>query len=134
MQKVTQKRVLFISWLFWHYHEALKEIILRWRDFLRFNLYYFSTFDLMRTLFSPWRGYKSTYGRGFDAAVYAEAILFNTFSRLIGGICRLILIIISIIVELFVFVIGLLLVIGWLLMPVIIFVGLFNFIEWLISS
>lgn len=133
MIKVTEKKGFFVSWIVWHYVVVLKEIILSWKDFLFFNLNYFSIFRLLTTFFSPWRKYKTSYGRGFDLKRYAEAIIFNTFSRLIGMIMRIFLIITGVLTEIFIFITGILFVVFWLFIPVIIITGLFLSIRWILT-
>ncbi len=134
MIKVTERKSIFVSWISWHYVIVLQEILLRWQDFLRFSFNYFSVFRLMQTFFSPWHKYQTSYGRGFDIKRYAEIIIFNTFSRLIGMAMRMMLIIIGIFAEIFVAFVGFFLLFFWVLIPFIVSGGLFLSIKWILSS
>ena len=62
----------FTTWIRWQYVEsprALKHII---KNFLHFNLSFFSISLLLKTLFYPWRKYHESYGRGFDLKKFLD--------------------------------------------------------------
>ena len=118
------KNNIFTFWLAWHFWEVPKEIVAGWKNFLLFNLESFSIVLLVKTLFSYWHKYSWSYGRGFDFKVYLEAALSNLISRIIGAIIRIILIVIGIVSELFIFFAGLIILLAWLLLPFIIIVGI----------
>ncbi len=98
---------------------------------MRFNRDYFSIPFLLKTLFSPWRRYSFSYGRGFDIGRYLEALVFNAFSRIMGAIMRITVIITGILLQLLIFFLGILLIIIWLLLPIITIIGLFFPLRWL---
>jgi len=131
MWKVVEKRNIFSSWLLWHYVVALKEIYQRWRDFLRFSLDYFSIPFLLKTIFSPWRKYKVSYGKGFDIAKILEAFGFNAFSRLLGVVIRTTVIFIGLLTEILIVFFGIFIIFSWILLPLITFLGLFLSLQWL---
>ena len=116
--------IIFL-WLFWHFFEAPKEILRAWRNFLLFNLNYFSIPLLIKTFFYPWRKYKWSFGRGFDPGRYFETALSNLFSRGIGMILRSILVLIGLVVEIFVIFTGLLVFFGWLILPLFLIAGIY---------
>jgi len=118
-----QKNIL-ILWINWHFVEASREILKAWKNFLLFNLNYFSIPSLLKTLFSHWRRYRWSYGRGFDIKRYLETAFSNLFSRGIGLVMRSFLIFIGLIVEIFVFLIGAVIFISWVLLPILLIVGL----------
>jgi len=118
-----QKNIL-TSWLYWHFVEAPKEILKGWKNFLLFNLNYFSVPLLLKTLFSPWRRYSWSYGRGFNISRYLEVALSNVFSRSVGLVMRIVLVCIGLVVEVFIVVAGLIIFLGWVLLPAFLIVGL----------
>ncbi len=125
MQEIGQKQNIFWQWLSWHFFDVSRAILRAWKNFLLFNLNYFSVPILFKTFFSYWRKYKWSYGRGFDLRRYFEAFTFNLISRILGAIVRSILIFIGINVEIFIFIGGLAVFLGWLLLPAFLIIGLF---------
>jgi len=124
MQEIGQKQNIFWQWLSWHFFEIPKAILRAWKNFLLFNLNYFSVPILFKTFFSYWRRYKWSYGRGFDLRRYLEAFTFNLISRILGAIVRSILIFIGINIEIFIVISGLLVFLGWIVLPVLLIAGL----------
>jgi len=117
------QNILF-QYLTWHYVDQVRGILLAWKNFLRFNLNYFSISLLLKTLFSHWRKYQWSYGRGFDIKRYAEVFFSNLISRVIGAIIRFFLILIGVVAEIFIVLAGIIVFLGWLLLPVLLLAGL----------
>mgnify|MGYP001562623821 CR=1 FL=1 len=117
------KNIVFL-WLSWQFFEVPKELLKGWKNFLLFNLNYFSISLLFKTLFSPWRKYKWSYGKGFDIGRYLEAFFSNLISRVLGAIVRSFLLLIGLIAEIFIVFAGLIVFIGWLIMPAFLIAGL----------
>jgi len=117
------QNILF-QYLTWHYVDQVRGILLAWKNFLRFNLNYFSISLLLKTLFSHWRKYQWSYGRGFDIKRYAEVFFSNLISRVIGAIIRFFLILIGVAAEIFIVLAGIIVFLGWLLLPVLLLAGL----------
>jgi hypothetical protein len=115
---------IFFQYLFWQFWEVPKDILIGWKNFLKFGLNYFSLFLLLRTLFSPWRHYSWAYPRGFDIGKYFEVFISNLTSRILGAVLRIFLIISGILVEIFIFFAGVLIFIGWLIGPGLLIAGL----------
>ena len=115
---------ILIQYLIWYFFDVPKEVLRGWKNFLLFNLNYFSLPLLFKTLFSHWRQYKWGYGRGFDAWRYFETFFSNLISRVLGAIMRTFLILIGILTEILIFISGLILFLGWLLLPVFLIGGL----------
>lgn len=107
----------------WHYWERVKLIIKAWENYLVFNPRYFSMSFLSRTLFSYWRQYHYSYGRGLDLQRYFEAFTFNMISRILGAISRLLLLFIGAAMEVLIFVGGLLTLVLWLTLPFLLLFG-----------
>ncbi|MDP2951165.1 MAG: hypothetical protein Q8N55_02150 [bacterium] len=108
---------IIIKWLKWHYIDAFKGILNAWGNFLWFNLEHFSVKGLLKSLFSHWRGDKSSYGRGFDLRVFLTSLLFNLISRILGAIMRTIVILFALILEGIIFGLGVVILLVWLLLP-----------------
>ncbi|PIY89349.1 MAG: hypothetical protein COY73_01130 [Candidatus Nealsonbacteria bacterium CG_4_10_14_0_8_um_filter_37_14] len=117
------QNILF-QYLTWHYVDQVRGILLAWKNFLRFNLNYFSISLLLKTLFSHWRKYQWSYGRGFDIKRYAEVFFSNLISRVIGAIIRFFLILIGVVAEIIIVLAGIIVFLGWLLLPVLLLAGL----------
>jgi hypothetical protein len=110
------KKVLGL-YLKWHYSDRVKAILRGWRDFLKFNFYYFSVPLLLKTLFSPWRKYRWAYGNALDFKVNVEVFLSNLISRALGAIVRSFLIIIGLATEAAILVFGIMAVFLWTTLP-----------------
>jgi hypothetical protein len=115
---------IFIQFIEWHFLEMPQEILRLWRNFLRFNLNYFSLSLLAKTLFSHWRRHHYSYGRGFDFKRYLEVWSFNAISRGLGAIVRSILIVTGLLSEIFIILVGLIIFLIWLILPVLLILGL----------
>ena len=116
---------IFIQYFQWQFADVPKNVLKAWKNCLKFNLNYWSVPLLLRTLFSHWRRYKYSYGKGFDFKRYFEVFTFNMISRVLGAILRSVLITIGLATEIFVFLTGLIVILGWLILPFILLVGLF---------
>lgn len=115
---------IFAQYLVWHFFDMRKEIAKAWSNYLRFFLNFFSTPFLLKTLFAPWHGLLWSYGRGFSFSRYAETIISNLFSRTIGAIIRITLLVIGLIAEVFIFFLGAIIFLSWLFLPALLFVAL----------
>jgi len=119
------QNILF-QYFIWQFFEAPKEILKAWRNFLKFNLNYFSIFLLLKTLFSPWRRYQMSYGKGFDIGRYLEAFFSNLIFRLLGAIVRSFLIVIGLLAEIFIVFCGIIIFLGWLILPILLVLGIYH--------
>lgn len=124
MVQLTENQNIVFQWFCWQFFEAPKGILKGWKNFLSFNLGYFSIFLLSRTLFSPWRRYQVSYGRGFDIAKYLEAFFSNLIFRILGAIIRIFIIITGLLIEILIFFAGVIVFFGWLMLPVFLIAGL----------
>jgi len=110
---------ILIQYLIWHFFDVPREILRAWRNFLKFNLNYFSVISLLKTLFSPWRRYTWSRGRGFSVSDYLEVLFSNFISRIIGAIMRSFLIFIGIFAEILIIFVGFFIFLGWFILPII---------------
>ena len=116
---------ILIQYFVWHFFDAPKGILAGWKNCLKFNLNYWSVPLLTKTLFSHWRRYKYSYGRGFSFTRYFEVFTFNIISRVIGALMRSILIILGIITEVFVFLAGAIVILFWLILIPLLCLGIY---------
>jgi len=117
------RSLLFLSYLKWHYLDATRDILKGWGNILRFNLNYFSVFLLLRTLFSPWRGIQWQKRKGFYPGDMLFTLMSNLISRVLGAIVRSFLIVAGLLGEVIFFALGASLIIFWLFLPFLIFMG-----------
>jgi len=108
---------IIVMWFLWHFYEMPKFLVLVWKNYLLFGLDYFSINLLFKTLFSPWRKYKWIYPKGFDIKEFFNTLISNAFSRILGAVCRMFLIVIGSFVQVFIFATGIFLITLWFLTP-----------------
>jgi len=125
MKAADKENIIFV-WIIWYFSEMPENLIKAWKNFLRFNLYYFSIPLLASTIFAPWRKYTWEYPRGFDLKIYTETFISNITSRFLGSLVRITLIITGLITEVFIFFAGAILLLLWMLSPVVL-IGLVIF-------
>ena len=121
---ISKQDNIITMWFLWHFYEMPKFLLLVWKNYISFGANFFSVPILIKTIFSPWRRYKWRYPKGFDIGEFFSTLISNVFSRIIGTILRLVLIIIGIFLQVFVAIAGLIIFAGWLLIPFIIIAGL----------
>jgi len=109
------------TYITWHFWEVPRQFVVGWFTVLGFALNYFSVPQLLRTFFAPWRRYHESYGKGFRPKRYFEAFTLNTMSRSVGMVLRTVFILLGTLLELVLFVGGLVLLLVWLAAP---FLGL----------
>ena len=124
------KLLSVVPYLFvWHYTTALTHFLILWKDFFWFVTNYFSFKVLFRTLFAPYKRLTEKYKGGLDIGDFFESIVINTLMRFIGFGIRVIVISLGILALLGVFVIGLISLVVWLVLPFLLvfifFTGLF---------
>jgi len=124
MEEVVRKQNIFFQWIFWHFFDMPRNILVTWRGFLRFYLDYFSIHLLIKTFFSHWRKYKWSYGRGFDFGRYFEAFISNLISRTLGAFLRSFLILTGILAEIFIIFVGAMVFLLWIILPALLIGGL----------
>ena len=115
---------IFLQYLIWQFFDMPRNILRAWRNFLKFNLNYFSVPLLIRSFFSPWRRYSVPYGRGFDIGKYFETLISNLIFRFLGAAMRSFLIIGGLIFEVLIIFAGIIIFLSWLVLPAILILGL----------
>lgn len=113
-------------WLYWHFVKIPRGIIEAWKNFLWFDLNYFSVPLTLKTFFSPWRKYSWVYPRGFEISTYLEVFLSNLISRLLGAFVRSFVLVAAFLLEIIVFLGGAAILFLWIISPLL-FIILFLF-------
>ncbi len=127
MEIVNQKNIISL-WFSWYFVEMPKFLFGVWKNYILFASNYFSLPLLLRSLFSPWRKYRWNYTKGFDLGNFFSTLISNIFSRIIGAVMRIALIVVGILFQIFVLIAGLVVILFWVLLPVIIASGLILFL------
>jgi hypothetical protein len=104
----------------WYYGEAMKDVLLGWKNYIIFATQYFSIPLLFKTLFAPWKRDITKKPRGFDVKKFFEYLAFNAISRTIGLIIRFFTIIVGIIFLILTIIAGAIFFVLWLILPLII--------------
>jgi len=118
-----QSNSIIIGWVKWHFAEVPASLLKAWKNYLDFSSNYFSVDLLLKTFFSPWRRYRWEYPKNFDIFGFFSTAVSNFFSRILGAIMRIALVITGIVCEIFVVVAGLFVILLWYLVPLIIVSG-----------
>lgn len=117
---------IVFQYIFWQIFEVPKNIFKAWKNFFLFYLNYFSIPELVKTFFSHWRRYRWEYPKGFELGIYFEVFFSNLISRSLGVVLRTFLIIAGLIWEIFIIFSGLLVLIGWFLLPILLILVLWH--------
>ena len=118
------KQNIIYQYIVWYFFDVPKEILRGWRNYILFYSNYFSVPTLLKTFFSHWRRYYSSYGKGFSIARYSEAFVFNMMSRIIGAILRVFFIVAGVLAEILIFILGVIIFLAWFLLPLVLISGL----------
>lgn len=127
--EVSGRENIFVMWFLWHFYEMPKFLFRAWKNYILFGINSFSVSLLLKTLFSPWRRYNWSYPKTFDIKEFFSTLVSNIFSRILGAICRVMLILAGLIFQFFIIIAGIIVILFWFLIPFIIVAGiLFVFI------
>lgn len=116
---------IFFLFFSWYFIEEPREIFRIWKNFLKFNLEYFSIVLLLKTFLAPWRRYKMSYGRGFDISRYLESFFSNLIFRMLGMVVRTVLILLGLLSQIFIIFLGIIVFIWWFFLPLFLILGLY---------
>src|SRR4051812_2460147 len=108
-------KLMLLSFFSWWYGAGWKQVINNFGPRLQRTADSFSVQQLVRTLFAPWRRIISNPGRSLDDKLRAWAD--NMFSRVIGFIVRLLVLLAALIVIIFISILTLVEVVAWPLVP-----------------
>jgi small-conductance mechanosensitive channel len=125
METAAKKQNIILQFLSFQFFDVPREILRGWKNFLLFNLNFFSIPLLIKTLFAYWRRYHWTKSRGFDIGESIEVALSNLISRVLGAIVRIFFIIFGLAAEAFIILSGIVVFLGWLVLPAFMVFGIF---------
>ena len=117
MREVFHKKSFILLWLEWHFFCVPKEIIKGWKNFLVFNLNFFSIGFLFKTIFSYWHKYRWYYDKTFSFKNRINVLFSNFVSRFLGALIRFLLIVIGLLIEFLIILVGIFVLIVWILVP-----------------
>lgn len=107
-----------MQFLNWHYSFGVEYYIKSWRSNVAWIHHYFSLPLLVSTLFAPWKRLVIVDKKpGFDLSRWFETVSYNTVSRLIGFLTRLVLIFVALLTLLIAFIGGFIGFLFWLALP-----------------
>lgn len=129
MAQASYKQSIPISWFTWHFFEMPVFLFEAWKNYLSFGIDYFSIPLLLKTLLSPWRQYRWRYPRGFDIGGYVGTFISNMFSRALGAVARVVLVLAGIVTQLVIVIAGMVAIAVWLVMPFV-----FIFLIWFLAT
>jgi len=115
---------LLVVWAKWQFNEVPNFLLGVWNNYIMFASNYFSLPILFKTFFSPWRKYRWRYPKSWDVKEFFNTLISNLFSRVIGAVMRLFLIVFGILFQIFILLAGSVMFLLWLFMPIIIIAGL----------
>lgn len=118
------KNNIFVEWALWQFVEMPNFLFAVWKNYFLFAVNYFSAPVLLKTFFSPWKKYNWQYPKNFDISLYAQTFVSNTFSRFLGALMRIALLIIGAFFQAFVAVAGFFVLLAWTMIPFIALIGL----------
>jgi hypothetical protein len=121
--EVSSKKNIITLWFVWQFYEMPKFLLGIWKNYILFASNYFSLPVLLKSLFSPWRKYRWDYPKGINVTGFLNTLISNSFSRFMGALMRILLIVCGILFQIFVLAVGLLVFLFWILVPFIIIAG-----------
>jgi hypothetical protein len=124
MEKVFREKSFISLWFQWHFFCVPKKIIKGWKNFLIFNLDFFSIRFLFKTIFSYWHKYRWCYDKSFSFKNRLNVLFSNFISRFLGFLIRILIIIFGLAVEFFIILIGFFILIAWVLIPFLLMIGI----------
>lgn len=124
---MTQSKNIFTEWLLWHFYQVPRFLLQVWENYILFALNYFSLPTLLKSLFAPWRRYKWNYPKAFDVGEFFSTLISNIFSRFLGALMRVVLIIFGILFQIFVILSGAIIFLLWIFVPFIAIAGIIFF-------
>lgn len=111
------------NFFYWYYNDGIHELLEIWKNHLFFVWRNYSILELFRTLFSPWRrDVTNKNWRGLHPLKTLEIIFDNLFSRLIGALVRILIILFGLIVFAVVLILGIVATFIWISAPLLVIV------------
>jgi len=117
--------LLILEYFSFQFIETPKKFFHIFKNLIWFGFNFLSINYCFKTLFEPWRKVAWDYKRGFDLANRIDIFISNTFSRFVGFIMRLFIIIGFLIYEISIIILGLLFILISILLPFLAILGIF---------
>ena len=117
--------LLILEYFSFQFIETPKKIFNIFKNLIWFGVNFLSIKYCFQTLFQPWRRIVWDYKRGFDLGNRIDILVSNTFSRFLGLIMRLSIIIAFVIYEVFIILLGAFLILFRILIPFLAILGIF---------
>lgn len=126
--KICYNRSMPMAIVFWrwYYGEAVKNVLLAWKNYIIFASNYFSIPLLLRTLFAPWKRDITRKPKGLDFKKLFEYFAFNLISSGLGFLVRFVTVCVGIISLIATVIVGAIFFVFWVFLPLIL-VGLLIF-------
>ncbi len=118
--EISKRQPIILQWLAWHFFQMPADLVLVWKNYIFFVAGYFSIPLLLSTLLSPWRHTAFASSKRFDMGEFFGNLIANAFSRVIGAVLRLALILAGLVAQVIVIALGALAIIFCLVVPFIV--------------
>lgn len=123
MAEISLEENTIISWLSWQFYQMPRFLFKVWNNYFIFVTNFFSLSLLLKTFFAPWRKYRWSYPKGLDVGAFFSTLISNIFSRFLGALMRVVLIITGIFFQVFIAIFGAVAILLWYAVPFIIIGG-----------
>lgn len=110
--------MIIFEWFGWWYTDGYRDLVGRIRDRIIRAWHYFSVSLLLKTLFAPWKRIITYPGKSIQERL--RSAIDNLVSRLVGFGVRVIVIFTAIIVVVITTLVGVVLLVGWPLAPILV--------------
>lgn len=110
---------IILAYFYWYYIERTQDMVVVFKDYFRYWIFFFSIKQTLRSLFAPWKMIDAAGTNSYDIKVILESFFSNIFSRFMGFFMRSILIAFFIAIELLTVLLGVVFLIAWIFAPLI---------------
>ena len=111
---------LFLDYIVWHYTRGLLDLLGICGNFIYFTWHYFSIKQLAITFFTPWRRLGDITSRRWDLFEVFSSFVVTACMRVVGILLRGVTIVLGLISLVAVFVLEIVTLVAWIIMPAIV--------------
>lgn len=108
------------QYVLWHYSRGVRDCIVLWSNIIWFLSHFFSLSLLSSTLFSPWKRLQERRSRGMSFEDILSSLVVNLLMRIVGFSFRITMIAIGLIFLAIAFLLMIVHVLLWILLPAIV--------------